>query len=303
MIHDSINGSFYAWSWYLNSVCEEWNILVEGDYETAMVLPVKMKFGIDYLAQPFLTPQLGIFSRENIRPKKIKAFLDHIPGRFKWIRINLNKYNPVVPENWKTRQQKNFELDLIAPAHHISAKYNEAIHEQLRMAKLEDLSIMKQLAPNDFISLWKKTWGNDQKYKKEENKLRRLLSRGIHFQVCEINGVYSRFNNLIASSAFFSFGQKTTLLISVFDQTEDFEIPLVFLIHHFIKRNARQNLTLKFELPGLLFAEGPTSVHSAKNQESMEKIFGQFGAQEFHYASISKKNTGILVKLLKPFLR
>jgi hypothetical protein len=303
LINDSINGSFYAWSWYLNAVCEEWEILVEGDYETGMVLPFKTKFGIDYLVQPFLTPQLGIFSRENIHPEKIKAFLDFLPHRFKWAQINLNKYNSEVPVNWKARKQKIFELDLISSVQQISAKYDKAIHDRLRLAEKEDLSIMKQLAPNDYISLWKKTSDTEQKYKEEEKKLRRLLSRGIHYKVCEINGVYSKFNNLIASSSFFSFRQKTTLLLTVFDQEEDFETPLIFLIHHFIKRNAGQNLTLKFELPGPGFQGMISANHPGKKLESMEKIFGQFGAQEFNYSSISIRNTGILIKLLKPFLK
>ncbi len=266
-----------------------------------MVLPLKTKFGLNYLAQPFLTLQLGIFSRENINPVKIKAFLDFLPRRFKWIQLNLNKYNSVVPANFKARKQKIFELDLISSAHQISAKYDKAIHDRVNLAKNEGFSLMKQLAPNDFIFLWKKSSGIVQK--EEENKLRRLLSRGIHYQVCEINGVYSEFNNLIASSCFFSFRQNTTLLLTVFNQTEDFETPLIFLIHRFIERNAGQNLTLKFELPGLHFPKMISGKHHPKNLEKMEQIFRHFGAQEYNYSSISFKNAGLLTRLLKPFLK
>ena len=164
--------------------------------------------------------------------------------------------------------------------------------------------LMKQQAPNDFISLWKKMYSSDHNNKEaEENKLRRLLSRGIQHKACEIYGVYSNFNNLIASSAFFNFNQKTTLLISVFDSKEADELSLIFLIHQFIKENAGQNLTLKFELPKNTQLKSLPNKHFLKDPLNYEDIFKQFGAQEFKYTVAEMKKPSLKVKLLRSFLK
>ncbi len=269
-----------------------------------MILPVNKKFGINYLIQPFLTPQLGIFSKKNIHPEKIKEFLNMLPSRFGWARLNFNKYNTEIPDNWEGQSQKVYELDLISPAHKISKRYAENIKVILKMAESEGFSIMKQQAPNDFISLWKKMYSSDHNNKEaEENKLRRLLSRGIQHKACEIYGVYSNFNNLIASSAFFNFNQKTTLLISVFDSKEADELSLIFLIHQFIKENAGQNLTLKFELPKNTQLKSLPNKHFLKDPLNYEDIFKQFGAQEFKYTVAEMKNPSLKVKLLRSFLK
>ncbi|MCD6598862.1 MAG: hypothetical protein J7L04_14315 [Bacteroidales bacterium] len=268
-----------------------------------MILPVNKKFGINYLIQPFLTPQLGIFSKKNIQPEEIKEFLNMLAFSFGWARLNFNKYNTGIPGDWEVSSQKVYELDLISPAHKIYKRYAENIKVVLKMAENEGFSIMKQLAPNDFINLWKKMYSsNHSKKEAEENKLRRLFSRGIQHKACEIYGVYSSFNNLIASSAFFNFNQKTTLLISVFDSKEANELSLIFLIHQFIKNNAGQNLTLKFELPQNTQLKSLPNKYFLKDPINFEDIFRQFGAQEFKYTVAEKKKISMKVKLLKSFL-
>ena len=268
-----------------------------------MILPVNKKFGINYLIQPFLAPQLGIFSKKHIYPEEIKEFLNMLPSRFGWAQLNFNKYNTGIPDNWEARSQKVYELDLIAPSHKIYKKYAENIQVMLKMADREGFSIMKQQAPNDFITLWKKMYNTDQNNQEaEENKLRRLLSKGIQYQACEIYGVYSNFNNLIASGVFFSFNQKKTLLISTFDSQETDELSLIFLINQFIKEKAGQNLTLKFELPGNMQLKSLQNNYFFKDPVNLEDIFRQFGAQEFKYTVIEMKKTSLKVKLLKSFL-
>jgi hypothetical protein len=58
----SLNGIVYAYSWYLDMVTDDWDILVEDDYKSVMPLPKRKKFGIHYIYQPFFVQQLGVFS-------------------------------------------------------------------------------------------------------------------------------------------------------------------------------------------------------------------------------------------------
>ncbi len=53
-IDNSTNGLVYAYSWYLDLICDEWNALIENDYESVFPLPFRKKGFIQYTYQPFL---------------------------------------------------------------------------------------------------------------------------------------------------------------------------------------------------------------------------------------------------------
>src|SRR5436190_22577275 len=76
---NAVNGLVYGYSFYLDAMADNWDALVMGDYEAVMPLTWKKKYGIHYLCQPFLTPQLGIFS-STINAVMLENFLRSIPG-------------------------------------------------------------------------------------------------------------------------------------------------------------------------------------------------------------------------------
>src|SRR5687767_4485589 len=77
------NGLVYVFSFYLDHMADDWDALVLGDYEAVMPLTWKKKFGIYYLAQPFLTAQLGVFG-EKVDARLVNNFLAAIPSKFKY---------------------------------------------------------------------------------------------------------------------------------------------------------------------------------------------------------------------------
>ena len=82
-IQNSINSNFYAKSWYLNIICENWDALILNDYEAVMPIPYKKKLGIKYIYQPFFCQQLGLFSKNiNLR---VDRFINSIPKDFEFI--------------------------------------------------------------------------------------------------------------------------------------------------------------------------------------------------------------------------
>src|ERR1017187_1866717 len=92
-IASSLNSTVYPYSWYLDLVSPGWEALVEGNYESVMPLTANKKYGITYLYQPFFTQQLGVFSARKLSPAKVNDFLSQVPGKFKFIEINLNVGN------------------------------------------------------------------------------------------------------------------------------------------------------------------------------------------------------------------
>lgn len=75
-------GRVYAMSWYLDVVSPGWEALTTKDYSIVMPLPIKKKFGLKYITQPYFCQQLGLFSVLNVEISKIKDFYTRIPYRF-----------------------------------------------------------------------------------------------------------------------------------------------------------------------------------------------------------------------------
>ena len=84
-IDNAGNGLIYAYSFYLDTMADNWDALVLNDYEAVMPLTWKKKYGIYYLYQSFLVAQSGLFG-EMIDAKLQDSFLKAIPGKFRYCR-------------------------------------------------------------------------------------------------------------------------------------------------------------------------------------------------------------------------
>lgn len=71
LIEAAPNGMIYALTWYLDSVSPGWEALVKeeaGRYVAVLPLPVRRKLGFNYVQQPLLTQQLGLFYVPQVPP-------------------------------------------------------------------------------------------------------------------------------------------------------------------------------------------------------------------------------------------
>jgi hypothetical protein len=74
-------GRIYAMPWYLDIVSPNWEALANEDYSIVMPLPVKKKYGLNYITQPYLCQQLGVFSTKSSDNIIFKDFYNKIPYR------------------------------------------------------------------------------------------------------------------------------------------------------------------------------------------------------------------------------
>ncbi|MDB2555531.1 hypothetical protein N9X55_02170, partial [Flavobacteriaceae bacterium] len=80
-IENSIQRRVYAFSWYLDIVADNWDVLVLNDYEAVMPIPWKQKYFIKYVTQPFFCQQLGVFARKKISKELVLDFIQNIPNK------------------------------------------------------------------------------------------------------------------------------------------------------------------------------------------------------------------------------
>ncbi len=284
-ISKSINGMVYAYSWYLNIVCPDWEALVYGDYETVMPLTQNQKYGVSYLYQPFFTQQLGIFSYNKIDESLINQFLKAIPKKFKFIEINLNKYNRL--ENLKgytIRENDNYELDLIENYENIFRRYNQNNIRNIRKAINNKVSILKGLMPNDIFELVK-NYGKIPGMKEVHlNMLRQLIAASIRYKSGYLYGAYNEHNMLVAVGFFVYSNNRACFILSVSsDEGKDLSA-MFLLVDEFIKDFSNRNMILDFE---------------GSNIDSIARFYKGFGANQFRYLSIRANNLPFPLKLLK----
>ena len=100
-INNSINGSVFAYSWYLNIICENWDAIILGNYEYVMPLLQFENFNQKIIFTSKLSNRLGIFSNKILSEDINKLFLEAIPQKFSSVNILLNKFNKISNKNIK----------------------------------------------------------------------------------------------------------------------------------------------------------------------------------------------------------
>jgi len=265
-----------------------------------MVLPVGEKYGIPFLTQHFLTKQLGIFSKRKINPELVIKYLSSIPEEYKFIHLHLNKFNFIKSSKWKLATRFTYELDLIFTSKKLISNYSKTLRNILNECKEKEFTVMKNLTPNDFFQFWN---SHKATLPINKNSLRRVLAKGIQYRICKIYGVYSKYNNLIASGIFFSFQKKTTLLITLTYYEEENYLPIIWMIHQFILEHAGTDLTLIFEPQDIRQKLGFSILSTiTKRKLKTEELFKEFRAQICGFPVIENRNVPFLFIFLKPFL-
>ena len=90
-IENSIQSRISAFSWYLDIVADNWDVLVLDDYKAVMPIPWRKKFGIKYVYPPLWLLELGVFSL--YEHQEIKPFLEVLYSKFKFAELRLNTKN------------------------------------------------------------------------------------------------------------------------------------------------------------------------------------------------------------------
>lgn len=286
-IQKSINGNLYACTWYLDIVCNNWDALIYNDYEAVMPLTFSSKLGILYLSQPLFTQQLGIFSTSAITQNIILEFLNNIPSNFKYIEINLNKYNTLKSNKLIYRKNQNFELDLISNYKQIKKRYSENTRRNILKSKKYGIQqISNSCSVNDFVNFIKKNVGEktvnlpSEKY----GVIRKIVSQSLKNGFGEIMCAYNPQNEL-SSAAFFIFSQKKAIYLFAASTEEGKEKRAMFLIvDEFIKKYSEKNLTLDFE---------------GSNIDGLARFYKGFGAVNCEYLTIKQNKLPFPLKFLK----
>lgn len=284
-ISKSVNGLVFAYSWYLDTVCENWDALIEDNYKSVFPLIYRRKFGINYLFQPFFCSQSGVFSYGKINTEIINTFLSKIPKKFRYIDIYLNTFNNTTNNSFFIKNTVTYELDLIKPYETIVQEYSENNKRNINKANKKGVTIAKNIKPELIINMFKENRGKlINSYKeKDYQTLLILIYKLIYRKRAEIWGAYTKENNLCAGAFFIGSNNKAHFLFSAINKEGRDNNAMFLLIDRFIHENSNEYLILDF---------------NGSNNPDIARFYKGFGATACVYQHIQQNN---LPWFLKPF--
>lgn len=283
-IENSMQSRIYAFSWYLDIVADNWDVLVLNDYEAVMPVPLRKKYGIKYVYPPFWLLELGVFSLKDTIDDTLffKVLLD----TFKSVELRLNTHNDF----------KNSSSFLLAKQMQVSSikedyetvfnTYRKDRKKDLRKAEKAGLIEKWNDDPQKLIQLFKNNVGKrtpyivDKDYLVLEELIRTCIKKGLG----EMGSIYNNENKLVASGFFLKHKKSVTILVSSTDFNNRKNGENTFLIDRAIYKYQK-----KYEV----FNFGGSSM------KQIASYFLSFGAKTITYQQIKHNSLPFLVKLFK----
>jgi len=164
-IRRSSNAVIYAYSYYLDAMCENWSGIIHNDYETVMPVPWKKKFGIAYSYQVPFVQQLGFFPGQNSRAGE--SLLTRLTKAWKYGDYSFNFQNTIAASEQKTCT--NYIIDLSQSYENISVHYNDYLRAFLRKSKDELLAYNTDTDIEGAVFLYKQFYGKRFSHVREKD--------------------------------------------------------------------------------------------------------------------------------------
>lgn len=259
----------YAFSWYLDAVCDHWSALVLDDFEAVMPLPSSKKLGLPYISQPYFCQQLGIFSSKKLDHKIIDDFLSNIPVKFLKTHLNVNFSRNT--ESFNSRF--NFELDLNRSYDDLYKAYRKDRKKSLRLSGEAGLIYKDYDNREELIQMYQEVFGHLHHDDKLYSTISRIIDKALTYNYGFIRNVF--YNDELVSCGFFlKYKDRIYYLFAATNTIGKKYGATTFLIDSVIQENSETNLVFDFEGSSIesiasfykSFGSKKTTYYSYKNQ-------------------------------------
>jgi len=285
-INNSTNSRIYALSWYLDSLCPQWEALVVDEYEAVFPLIWNKKLGFCYLYQPFFCQQLGVFAREKVDDKLMTDIESSLPSKFKFIDICVNTESKFDESKFEIISRSNQVLPLSANYETIRANYNSQTKRNLKNAHKSELGITEEKEFAAILNLYKDLLSEKLEEIQDHHyeTLSTLLSNANEKKSLRSFAVYNKESELVAGALVMFYQDRATILINPSSKKGKELNAYSLLIDHIIQQNCESKLILDFE---------------GSDIESIANFNKGFGADTEIYSCIKRNNLPAMVKWFK----
>lgn len=247
-VENSINGSVFSYSWYLNSLYPKWDALIDPNYTLLFPLPYEEKYGYKIISISPLHFFQGIISNRLIKPGYINELIHSLPSNYKFFNYTCNKYNIPAQSNGKRDIlfKKFYEKDLIRNYDHNSEVYSEAFKSELKQIEEMKMTVTGGVQLMDTLQLHinNKALSSCQLDDEGVKKLRQVAVSCLRLGAGEIVGAYDSLNELAVSVLFVSSHNKAYPIFYAQNKIASKTRIIELIFDHFIKKHSEKNLTL-----------------------------------------------------------
>jgi len=274
-IEKSMQSNIFGYSWYLDTVCDNWSVFVLNDYEAVLPIPWKRKFFVKYAYLPFWVLQLGVYTKviedEN-------EFLIELFSEFKYVNTRMNFNNSFSMFEKYSRQatiQKivfsNNDYDRVYKL------YSRSRKKEIKKSNQNNLTSHWNESPKLLIDLMRENKkGNLKITEKEYMKLFELMYKTVQKGIGEILLIRDKGAHVI-SGAFFL-------------RNRDEVIKIVYSTRMNNKKNGVDTFLndcaiLKYSKEVKEFNFGISSI----DNESITKYYRSFGGQDKSFIRLKNR--------------
>jgi hypothetical protein len=247
----------YAFSWYLDTVCQHWDGLVSGNYEAVMPLTYKRKWLITYIYKPYYTQQLGIFSPQVLSETAIDDFIRSIPMKFRFVHANLNERN-VVNAKLAAFQNTNHLIRLDRDYENILKDYSRNCRRNIKKALDAGLTAETEADTGAFVTfIFENLEHQIARLDREQFlMLERVISLARVKSAGQITGVYTSGHELCAGGLFMQTRERQMFLVCASSDEGKAHDAMYLLVDDMIRRSAGQKIWFDFSgsnIPGIAY--------------------------------------------------
>jgi hypothetical protein len=265
-IENSLQSRIYAFSWYLDIVADNWDVLVLNDYEAVMPLPWKQKYFIKYITQPYFCQQLGIFSKRKVSTIDVQNFVSKIPRKFLKVVLNFNSAN--LFESRKVKKH-NYILPLSESYSNLFKIFNKGRKHAVKSGHKNELRIDIS-SVDQLLKIKKENYSYAKTGKVDFSLLINIANYILENNKGFVLGVFKN-DVILGGGIILNDNKRITYLFSSFnDDGKKLQAP-TFLVNQLVKTHSESGLFLDFEgsmIPSIA---------------SFYRSFGAVKEEYFHY--------------------
>lgn len=282
-IHNADNGLIYAYSFYLDAVCENWDALVLNDYKQVMPLPWKKKWGIRYVYQPPFIQRLGVFGN-HLNEALLNSFFLCAVRLFRFIHYNVTStvLSPVVHNTVRN----NFVIDLSSTYRVINNSYSNECIKNIRKAESRNCVYSTTIKLEEVVQNFRTAYGslNHNLTDNDYTKFTALVNNCIQREMVHLAGVKDENGTTIYSAAIFKDNNRLYYVMGSPTTLGREKRATYFFIDQVLKRNAEQPLLFDFE---------------GSDIPSVASFYKKFGPAVEQYFEVKINTLPFLIKWLK----
>lgn len=277
----------YGLSWYLDLVCESWDLLVLNDYDAVWPLPVREKLGIKYFYRPYAVQQLGIFSKKKINQEQTHEFLTLFAksSKFADVYANQGQFNQLAYKGISVEINNNFVLGLKESYEHVYSRYSKNTKRNIKKSQAHNFTLFEKDSPEALIKLFKSNQGLKLKLKEAfYRSMEKVMFAALHKNIGQLWTLYNERNELCAGFFMIEFRGRNIMLFSAANAEAKSLGAMAHLINEFIIMKCGRAEMLDFE---------------GSNNEGLARFYKGFGSLNLSYSNLKFNNLPLLFKWLK----